>query len=408
MDSSALGLHSLFGSRARGARRAWLLTYLLSFMGWGLVAVIMAGTSYLARALTGVHSRTGDLLTEQLCLFLPFALLTPLVVALGARLTVEMVGLRRFLAVHACGALTFIALEVLIRGLTPYAEWDHVKNDWVGAYEIVAGHIEIRGWVVVKMALTSAAEDILFVYVPLVLGTQLISYYRRMHEGERRKSQLEMQLTMARLEALKGQLQPHFLFNTLHSISALMLTDVPAADRMMTLLSDLLRMSLTGESQMTTLKEELEFINLYLAIEKIRFEDRLRLANDIAPDTLQLEVPRLILQPLVENAVRHAVSKRRDGAEIRVTAERLGDDLVIQVLDTGPGLAPKGAEAAGTGIGLRTTCERLDTLYGADQMLSIESRAEGGVGVRLRIPARLASDGPSQTVLDRHPAEEVA
>jgi LytS/YehU family sensor histidine kinase len=191
------------------------------------------------------------------------------------------------------------------------------------------------------------------------------------------------------LLALKSQLQPHFLFNTMHSISALMLTDVRAADRMMTRLSDLLRISLENDGiQIITLNQELEFVTGYLEIEKVRFEDRLTVVFDIAPDTLDALVPHLILQPLVENAVRHGISRRSTNGEIRIAASHDGRSLCLQVRDNGPGMGEFDESQTKTGLGLRATRERLQTLYGIEQNMEIRSASEGGVEVELQIPFR--------------------
>jgi LytS/YehU family sensor histidine kinase len=151
-----------------------------------------------------------------------------------------------------------------------------------------------------RMFLSSVVDDVVTTYLPIVLIAYVARYYQRFRERELRTSQLQAQLEKARLQSLKSQLQPHFLFNTLNSISALMLTNVKAADRMITRLGDLLRISLqTAGTQMTTLSRELEFVNCYIEIEKVRFEERLKVSVDVAPETLDASVPHLLLQPLV-------------------------------------------------------------------------------------------------------------
>jgi LytS/YehU family sensor histidine kinase len=161
-------------------------------------------------------------------------------------------------------------------------------------------------------------------------------------------------------------------------------TDVAAADKMMTLLCDLLRMSLekTGV-QVTTLNSELEFLDGYLAIEKVRFGDRLRVVTDISPDTLGAHVPHLILQPLVENAVRHGVAKRSTEGEVCIAARHDDQNLYLRVRDDGPGLNESPPKK---GLGLEATRERLQTLYGDNQSIEIRSTPEGGVEVCVRIP----------------------
>jgi LytS/YehU family sensor histidine kinase len=176
----------------------------------------------------------------------------------------------------------------------------------------------------------------------------------------------------------------------MHSISALMHSDARSADRMMTLLSDLLRLSLeNGGTQITSLRKELEFLSGYLAIEKIRFAERLTLSIDVDPNTLDAEVPHLLLQPLVENAVRHGISKRSAGGEIRIVSSRVDGMLHLQIMDDGPGFRDLGTgEDPKTGLGLRSTRERMQTLYGSRQTMEVQQRPGGGVEISLRLPFR--------------------
>jgi LytS/YehU family sensor histidine kinase len=233
-------------------------------------------------------------------------------------------------------------------------------------------------------------DDITGAYIAIVLIAHAVSYYRRFKEKELRASQLEAQLAKTRLQTLKSKLQPHFLFNTMHSISALMLTDVVAADQMMSRLSDLLRMSLDAEgTQITTLSHELEFVNCYLEIEKIRFEERLNVVLDIAPETLDAQVPHLLLQPLVDNAVKHGISKLLAAGEIRISVTAQDGDLQLEISDNGPGFGS--ASYQRKGLGLRVTRERLESLYGQDQSMELLSPLEGGATVLVRIPFRAQS-----------------
>jgi len=224
--------------------------------------------------------------------------------------------------------------------------------------------------------------------VPIVLIAHVVSYYTSFRQRELRASQLQAQLAQARLQALKSQLQPHFLFNTMHSISALMLTDVRAADRMMTRLSDLLRMSLEAEgTQVIALSHELDFVNCYLEIEKIRFEERLNIIWDISPETLDAQVPHLLLQPLVDNAVKHGIARLPTAGQIRITVKSQGGELQLEISDNGPGFGNAGPFQH-TGLGLRITRERLESLYGQDQSMELLSPPEGGSTVRVSIPFR--------------------
>ena len=237
-------------------------------------------------------------------------------------------------------------------------------------------------------------NDIVDTFIPIALVAHVVSYTRTLRERELRAVQLEEQLAKTRLQVLKSQLQPHFLFNTMHSISALMLTDVRAADRMMTRLGDLLRMSLeSAGTQITTLSREIEFLNCYLEIEKVRFAERLTVTFDISPATLDASVPHLLLQPLVDNAVKHGISHLLGGGEIRITAATKADQLQIEISDNGPGISKAGTLPS-TGLGLSITRERLESLYGRDQSLELLSLPEGGTTAQVCIPFRVrAKDG---------------
>jgi two-component system, LytTR family, sensor kinase len=181
---------------------------------------------------------------------------------------------------------------------------------------------------------------------------------------------------------LKSQLQPHFLFNTLHSISSLMLTDVMAADRMM-----MLRMSLEQNGrQVTTLSREIEFLDVYLEIEKTRFEDRLKVTFDIAPECLDAQVPHLLLQPIVENAVRYGVSRRSSQGEICIVAKCEESELHLWIRDNGPGFAGPDDDRSKHGLGLRLTRERLQALFGREQRCEIGNQPGGGAEVHLEMP----------------------
>jgi two-component system, LytTR family, sensor kinase len=213
-----------------------------------------------------------------------------------------------------------------------------------------------------------------------------IEYYNQYRIRELTASRLEARLALAQVQALQMQLHPHFLFNTLHAVSALMYRNVEAADRMLARLSDFLRLTLDSAGvQEVPLKREMEYLDKYLDIEQVRFGDRLQIRQAIDSETLDLLVPNLVLQPLVENAVRYAVAPRASGGSIEVSSRRDGDSLVIEVLDNGPGVAG----AIREGIGLSNTRARLEQLYGGGQSLDAGNAAGGGFRVRLTIPARL-------------------
>jgi signal transduction histidine kinase len=229
------------------------------------------------------------------------------------------------------------------------------------------------------------------VYCVLVGVSCMINIYRRYQERELRASQLEAQLTRAQLDVLRSQLQPHFLFNTLNTISSLVNSDTVAAERVVSRLGDLLRLSLkhTGQHELP-LREELEFLGHYVDIQRSRFRERLNVEIDVPGDVLEAMVPTFVLQPLVENAVRHGIEPRTGPGHVVVSAYRQGNRLVLEVADNGPGLVEPVRETNGNGrgIGLANTRARLEQLYGTNQSISLANRAEGGVVVRLEVPYR--------------------
>ncbi|MEW6130096.1 MAG: histidine kinase [Acidobacteriota bacterium] len=232
----------------------------------------------------------------------------------------------------------------------------------------------------------------LFTFWAMVGVIYAFEYYRKYRLHELRASQLEIQLSQAQLQALRMQLNPHFLFNTLHAISSLMRRNVEEADRMIAHLSDLLRLSLehTGQQEVP-LNQELEFLKRYLEIEQTRFQERLRVCMEIAPETLDALVPNLILQPLVENAIRHGIAPRAAPGTVEVFARRQGETLEIQVQDNGCGLQHNDSSGLTEGVGLANTRARLIQLYGAAQHFELKNRTEGGVTVKLIIPFRQCS-----------------
>ncbi len=228
-------------------------------------------------------------------------------------------------------------------------------------------------------------------YWLIVTFSQTLNYYQKYRERELRASQVEAQLVRAELQALRMQLHPHFLFNTLNSISALMYTDVEAADSMLSRLSDLLRSSMRdSDAHEVRLKQELEFLDKYLEIEKIRFADRLTVRKAICPDTLEALVPHLILQPLVENAIRHGIATQSGPGLIEIRAIRENGSLYLQVRDNGPAQKADSLQSRREGIGLTNTRERLKHLYGDSYSFNLRRRQPGGMVANLIIPYHLS------------------
>jgi two-component system LytT family sensor kinase len=227
---------------------------------------------------------------------------------------------------------------------------------------------------------------LMMVYFGIVAIIHAAASRREAEMKTLREAQLQTLVERSRRDLLRMQLHPHFLFNTLHAISALMDQDTHAARRMITRLSDLLRLSLENDAaHEVTLEEEMEFLEKYLEIQKIRFGDRLTVRYEVDPSARTLLVPRLLLQPLAENAITHGLSRLEGPGTLSVEARRENGRLILRVLDDGPGVPEGGPRRQGVGLG--NTRERLQQLYGADQRLVLENRPEGGAEVRVEIPA---------------------
>jgi LytS/YehU family sensor histidine kinase len=237
-----------------------------------------------------------------------------------------------------------------------------------------------------------------------------INYYLLLSEQSERMINVAAQANSAQLEMLRYQLNPHFLFNTLNSISTLvLLKQTDRANAMLSRLASFLRYSLVGEREgLATVAQEAEALKLYLDIERTRFESRLRTRFDIAPDVMEARLPSLLLQPIVENAIKYAVTPSEDGADILVDARRMADRLVLTVADTGPGLAGTVSSSdpapASTQVGLANIRERLAQAYGDDHRFELAENSPQGLIVLIDIPyqtdaphAAIGGDGRNDT-----------
>ncbi|MGH7461057.1 MAG: sensor histidine kinase [Longimicrobiales bacterium] len=223
------------------------------------------------------------------------------------------------------------------------------------------------------------------VVLSVVLGMQ---YYRKYRERELLASKLAAQLSQARLQTLRMQLNPHFLFNAMNSIAMLVRrNDNANAVRMLAGLSDLLRYVLEdSREEEVPLRDELQFIERYLDIERVRFQDRLRVKIDVADETSDAFVPNLLLQPLVENALRHGLARKVNPGTIEIAARKLGDRLILQVRDDGPGIS----DLNGGGVGLANTRKRLEQSYGSEQSFELRNGPLGGAVATVSLPFHTA------------------
>jgi two-component sensor histidine kinase len=226
-------------------------------------------------------------------------------------------------------------------------------------------------------------------YWVIVLAHTGWLYYRRFRERERQATALSVELVQARLDALRMQLNPHFLFNTLHTISALIHEQPATADRMVVRLSDLLRQTLDqAQTQEVPLRQELAFLDGFLDIEKTRFQERLTVVVNVEPGLDEVLVPFLLLQPLVENAIRHGIEPLEAGGRIEITARRIAGQLELAVTDNGPGVPETPAARSREGVGLTNVRSRAAHLYGRDHQFSLTPAPGGGSRACLRLPCR--------------------
>ena len=345
---------------------------------WGLLAMLLAGTSALERMTLGLPARFWHTLRFGAMDYGVWALLTPLIFYLAHKFPFQRRGLIRTISLHFCFYLLLtLAHELLAQ--------------WVG---IPAGAPESYRGSPFRFRFISSLYNDLWMYWPAVVIWSLFEYYQRYRERDMRAAQLKEQLARAELQALRNQLHPHFLFNTLNSVTSLMHEDVHAADDMLGDLSHLLRVYLSGnDEQEIPLQRELDLLDTYLRIQKRRFEDRLSSTIDVAESLFDAAVPALLLQPLVENAILHGIAPRPLPGRVEVRVRREGDTLRLEVADDGLGL-PSHARA---GIGVSNTCARLRQLYGEHHTFQMKNREPSGVAVVITIPLRFL---PAEAQLD--------
>jgi two-component system LytT family sensor kinase len=229
--------------------------------------------------------------------------------------------------------------------------------------------------------------DQFWMFASIVVVVLTLDYYGKLRQRELSEVQMKRQIAEYELQILKLQLHPHFLFNTLNGISTLMSRDVKTAREMLVRLSELLRIALAHTSDReVSLSDEIEFVEAYLQLEQMRFGDRLEIQLNIEPETLSARVPHMILQPLIENAIRHGVARVRSGGSVALRTSRVEQLLRITVRNDGPPLDSKPDAVTPGGLGLGNTRARLWQLYGDNYRLRLANRREGGVELSLEIP----------------------
>ena len=352
-----------------------LVRYGLIWGVWTIVTLFFTSQVYIANAASSEPRKFGyvrELLGQASACYL-WALVTPLVLWLSHRYCIQRHNWLRRAAFHF--VFSVILSSVLL------------ALHWIALMVIFERTSYITPFLIFRFAYINL-EKFLLVYWTMLLMSHAFSYYNSYRKGELKASELRTQLVQSQLEALKMQVHPHFLFNTLHSISALLSKDTEAARRMITRLGDFLRLTLENSGSMeVTLQQEIEFLNGYLEIERIRFQDRLTTDIRVDPEVLDVRVPNLILQPIVENAMRHAIGNSTSG-RVEVTAAPRNGLVRIEVKDNGPGIDAERIldSRRGKGLGLANTQARLAGIYGTAARFEMLNNPTGGLVVALEIP----------------------
>jgi two-component system LytT family sensor kinase len=304
-----------------------------------------------------------------------WALLAPLVLWLARTYRFERGKWVRALAVHVPAVIVITFAHAMLLGAGRVATLQFLAER------------EVDWWLGVRERFFLYFDWEMMTYWAIIAASHAYDFYRESQDRALTTAQLQTRLAEARLQALQRQLHPHFLFNTLHTISALMHRDIDAADAMLAKLSDLLRLTLERVgTQLVPLKDELDFIHKYLDIERTRYGERLHTTFVIEPDTLGASVPNFVLQPIVENALRHGIGPKVGGGRVEVRAHHNGDWLQLVVQDDGYGVPPDKLDAFNTGVGLSNTRSRLEHLYPGNHTFEFQTPAGGGLAVTIVIP----------------------
>lgn len=353
------------------------------FVTWTLVGVVFAAVSY-GVALSQNDKRFGIAasLRLNLVLFYLWGAFSPLIFRFCRRFRVEFRRLSiRNLMVHLPAIVLFAAVhETLLLAILWFIS-PSSRSELITITNFYARHFGYGFYL-----------DLIIASL-IVIGAYALLYYDDFRASELQQSSLKTQLAQAQLRALKMQLHPHFLFNTLHSISSLVLEDPPRANSMIARLGEFLRLTLeNSDQQLVSLKQETEFLRSYLEIEQVRFGERLSISFQLEPQTLSAHVPHLILQPVVENAIQYAIAPRTAGGQINIEAKRIDNLLRLEVSDNGPGIASNGDLLGKKGVGLNNVRTRLHQIYGPTFRFDLTNAEDGGAKAVMEIPFQREAD----------------
>jgi len=359
--------------------------------GWTVLGLIFAGQLYFAYLSSGQKIEPRDAIAIGLIEWYSWAVVSLPIIQISRLFPINSQSWRRTIPLHFASGLLFLSVQLVLQSL--------VQTTIVGAWMQFGdgSALLLFSYLISKKFLTN-----LLTYGAIVGATQTIDYYR---QRELRESQLQLELSQAQLQTLKLQIHPHFLFNTLHSISALVHQDAEVADRMIVRLSEFLRSTLEdSELAEVTLRHELDVLQKYLEIELVRFQDRLSVSIDAAPEVLDAIVPNLLLQPIVENAFRHGIEAQPGAGSVEILASLVGEKLLISVRDSGSGLHAERSSEFKEGIGLTNIRARLSKLYGSDYAFILSDRQAGGLEVTIKLPLSFREVLLGKTAVDPSPA----
>jgi two-component system LytT family sensor kinase len=356
----------------RPAPRLGWRFWVFNLLAWTIIGAFFGTRAYALAVAQGRPLPDLRILVSNLYDAYLWALFTPVIFLAAARYPFARGTWRRSLLAHA--AVSSLVAVAGVAANVPFASylWPDEPATF-GRYLVGTFHFNVQ-W-----------------YFVVVMVQHALAYATRLRDRDVQAAQLETQLARAQLDALKMQIQPHFLFNTLHAVSELVHEDPDGADRMITRLGDLLRLTVDDAAQEVPLRRELHFLQAYLEIERTRFQDRLTVEMAVDPDTLDAMVPNLVLQPLVENAIRHGTAPHAAHGVVHVRARRDGATLRLEVRDNGGGLRPR-QPGGREGVGLRNTRARLRQLYGEAGTLELANGDAGGVRAAVSLPFRAAPE----------------
>jgi two-component system LytT family sensor kinase len=355
------------------SRRQVLARWALIFFALNCYGLFSAQQTYFYTKLTGGEANYPQLLVLGFSSCWIWAAMTPGIVWLARHFRIERQAWLRMVLLHLVLAMLFHIIDI--------------SADIFIARTFLNLVFDFRPQFLLQF------DYNVFYYFLALFITHAADYYGWFRERQLRAARLQTQLVSAQLQVLKMQIQPHFLFNTLHAISELVHEDPEVADHMITRLGDLLRLSLASSAnQEVPLKQELEFLSAYLEIEQTRFRDRLKVSTSVDADTLDARVPNLLLQPIVENAIKHGTGPQQAPGFIHISATRLDGNLRLEVRDNGRGL-PNGNNNVRVGVGLGNTRARLEQLYGGKQHFELRNGESGGAVATIVLPFRLYEEG---------------